>query len=707
LDAILAYTCTAEPKTREQFFKTAFQQFMTVSREISTIYSAIEDDADDAELGEMPTLDQALSRPKLQDVTVPIRKSRALGDILIAMSPALADDCLSLFLSSVILNFNSPSELLQKKAYQTVQAIITTNHAVFEKHWNDVLIAISTSSSNIQSAAHRSRILLCRSLYSHLQSPLEQKDVMSTLPALLSEAILATKESNNKLATAALDLTIAIGINIYNSGLSTNNQQQPQQQQQQQAVGSALANKNQTGQQLLTQYLAMVLAGLAASTPRMLSATINVVARLVFEFKSVLSQSVINDILQTVLILLPSKSREILKSILAFIKVAIVTLPPETLKTHIHDLLFAISDWRPQEKSHFKRPVRILYQLLMKKFGLEFMRSATPPDDLRLVEYLRKQQVRQQNQKERERKEQKQQGDKMTDVVFGATKDKKNNKMTDGEDDNEDDFVDVHRYHAGLSFDEIVGMDNDGLEDELGFSAADMLQRSVKSTKKGKKAKFADDDLVQLDDHTDFLDTNVTSKIKSKLGLASSSSTSMGDGDMGDVAGVRGGIKRKSQGGVVNTEGKLDFTNLEQTIKDEEKQIRMDNRVPTLKEVKEQRKRQRLLVQEHKEEKMEKHAEKNKLKLGSEFTSTKGVGDVKRRGMKYDPYAYVPLDPRTLNTKKLSLRQQSKHFAGMFEKNAATGGTASARGPGQRLSRGQRTAMRKKGGKYNKNGGDE
>eukprot|EP00461_Guttulinopsis_vulgaris_P004639 UN04641 len=354
----------------------------------------------------MPSLDAALNsnRPSLSQADLPTRKCRALSDILVAMSPTLNLECLTLFLQSTILNFNSPSDVLQKKAYQVVQQLITINQQIFNQEWKNVLIAISTSSPNIQPAAMKSRLLLCRALYSHIVAPLDHKEVISTLPALLSEVILATKEMNAKVHNAAFDLMIAIGVNIYNSGLS------PQQLQQLAATQNVKqqedAKKNNTiGKNFLAQYLTMVLAGLAATTPRMISATISVLARLVFEFKKILNATIIKDIFTTIIIMLPTKSREILRGVLEFLKVCIVALPLEMLRPYIREMLYAFSDWRDSEKSRFKRKVRVIYQILMKRFGMDFMRQVTPPDDKRLVEYLRKQQVRSQNQKQRDNKE--------------------------------------------------------------------------------------------------------------------------------------------------------------------------------------------------------------------------------------------------------------------------------------------------------------
>lgn len=65
----------------------------------------------------------------------------------------------------------------------------------------------------------------------------------------------------------------------------------------------------------------MVLGGLAGATPHMMSATVMALARLLFEFAGQLG-GLVPRLLPAVLALLRSKSREIIKSVLGFVKVS-------------------------------------------------------------------------------------------------------------------------------------------------------------------------------------------------------------------------------------------------------------------------------------------------------------------------------------------------------------------------------------------------
>ena len=72
----------------------------------------------------------------------------------------------------------------------------------------------------------------------------------------------------------------------------------------------------------LPTLMAMVLGGLVATTPHMVSACVMALARLLFEFAGLLEQAA-PRLLETVLMLLRSKSREVIKSVIGFCKVGV------------------------------------------------------------------------------------------------------------------------------------------------------------------------------------------------------------------------------------------------------------------------------------------------------------------------------------------------------------------------------------------------
>jgi len=147
--------------------------------------------------------------------------------------------------------------------------------------------------------------------------------------ALVGELVLCTKEANTKTREAAYQLLVELAHELDDA--------RPLQ-----LVGGSgvdgmdsdddAAAAEEGGQIVggLVDFFNTVLAGLAGGSPHMVSATVMAAARLLFEFSGALG-SMAPNLLSTVLLLLRSTSREVVKSVLGFVKVAAMRLPAEML----------------------------------------------------------------------------------------------------------------------------------------------------------------------------------------------------------------------------------------------------------------------------------------------------------------------------------------------------------------------------------------
>ena len=120
------------------------------------------------------------------------------------------------------------------------------------------------------------------------------------LVGLVGEVVLCTKESNSRAREAAFELLTAIGKSALKEG----------------------------GQAALVDLLKMTSATLAGQTPHMKSAGVIALSRLFYEFKSeqAMQQHGV-QLLRTILLLMREKGREVVKSVIGFIKVAVSALP--------------------------------------------------------------------------------------------------------------------------------------------------------------------------------------------------------------------------------------------------------------------------------------------------------------------------------------------------------------------------------------------
>ena len=77
------------------------------------------------------------------------------------------------------------------------------------------------------------------------------------------------------------------------------------------------------------------------------------------------------EILSTLLVFLNSTNREIVKSTLGFIKLAIHTLPISLVRPHLPQLVPALLSWARDHKNHFKAKVRHIFERMIRRFGWE------------------------------------------------------------------------------------------------------------------------------------------------------------------------------------------------------------------------------------------------------------------------------------------------------------------------------------------------
>jgi len=78
---------------------------------------------------------------------------------------------------------------------------------------------------------------------------------------------------------------------------------------------------------------------------------------------------------------LSSPNREIVKSILGFVKLAIHTLPVDLLRPHLKDLVPALLTWSHDHKNHFKVKVRHIFERMLRRFSWEEVYSCAGQEE--------------------------------------------------------------------------------------------------------------------------------------------------------------------------------------------------------------------------------------------------------------------------------------------------------------------------------------
>jgi ribosomal RNA-processing protein 12 len=105
--------------------------------------------------------------------------------------------------------------------------------------------------------------------------PLLPTSSLHHIPSLIPEAVLGTKESNEKTREAAYDLLVGMGRKMGEGGMIQRNK-----------VKGMEDGMDVEAEATMEEFVTMVSAGLAGSSPHMISATITSLSRLIYEFHS-------------------------------------------------------------------------------------------------------------------------------------------------------------------------------------------------------------------------------------------------------------------------------------------------------------------------------------------------------------------------------------------------------------------------------------
>ena len=122
----------------------------------------------------------------------------------------------------------------------------------------------------------------------------------------------------------------------------------------------------------------------------MISASITALTRILYEFRAQLAERVLEDLVSTMDLFLASNNREIVRSVLGFVKVAVISLPERIMRPRLRTLVPGLLGWSREHKARFRAKVKHVFERLMRRFGAEVVEEFTPEADRRFVVNVRK-----------------------------------------------------------------------------------------------------------------------------------------------------------------------------------------------------------------------------------------------------------------------------------------------------------------------------
>ncbi|XP_063583457.1 RRP12-like protein isoform X1 [Pongo abelii] len=488
---------------------------------------------------------------------------------------------------------------VQKKAYRVLEEVCASPQgpgALFvQSHLEDLKKTLLDSLRSTSSPAKRPRLKCLLHIVRKLSAEHEE-----FITALVPEVILCTKEVSVGARKNAFALLVE--------------------------MGHAFLRFGSNQEEALQRYLILIYPGLVGAVT-MVSCSILALTHLLFEFKGLMGTSTVEQLLENVCLLLASRTRDVVKSALGFIKVAVTVMDVAHLAKHVQLVMEAIGKLSDDMRRHFRMKLRNLFTKFIRKFGFELVKRLLPEEYHKVLVNIRKAEARAKRHR----------------ALSQAAM----------EEDEEEEEEEEPAQGKGDSIEEILADSEDEEDNEEEERSRGKEQRKLARQRSRAWLKEGGGD-----EPLNFLDPKVAQRV-----LA----TQPGPG--------RG--RKKDHGFKVSADGRLIIREEADGNKMEEEEGAKgeDEEMADLMED--------VIVRSKKHQKLkhQKEAEEEELEIppqyqaggsgihrpvakkampGAEYKAKKAKGDVKKKG-RPDPYAYIPLNRSKLNRrKKMKLQGQFK-----------------------------------------------
>ena len=558
-------------------------------------------------------------------------KAHSLADIVLAMTAALDEENLGLLYRSLTPQLSSSDAIAQKKAYKLLAAVCRHHADFFARHWQDMLTAVTVATAALLPSAAKVRLACLTALC--LPIPLllaeggqDPRGLLGSLPALLGEVLLALKEPSFKTRHAAYQFINEMGAAMRAGDAAL------------QRGGGDVSEWGLTSpaspHPLFHEYTYMLMGGLAGTSPHMQSATVMAFSHLLFSARGAGPGVITPQLLGTFLPLMGSKAREVQKSMMGLCKVMALCLQADELRGYAQAIIDGLGRWgEGGGRARFQEKVRAILDILMRKIGVDEVRAMVGRDQLKLVEHIRKMKAREAKAK----------------AEAWAKR-----KAARGEEVKEEAGTMRKTDFEGA----LYGSDEEGEEEEEEKAQPQRARRKERSREAGLSVREGTEDLLGSD--------MVLNVAKAKAAPVEGEDESHRK-------------KKKKREVRENAEGKLlvmedDGGDDEPASSEEEGEGGGgEGRVGG-----KGKKRGR----EGGEERGEGSKRRMVGTAGAAYAGKGGAGgDAKRRGQKFDPYAFIPLDASVLNKRKQSsTRKKMETMIGRTQKDREQGGKGKAGG---------------------------
>ncbi|XP_051837739.1 RRP12-like protein [Antechinus flavipes] len=287
-------------------------------------------------------------------------------DLIVAMAPHADEASISKLYRTICPYLESKEHTMQKKAYRVLEEVCASPEGPGERfvqsHLGHLKKTLLDSLRSTASPAKRPRLKCLIHVIKKLTA--EHEDFIT---ALVPEVILCTKEVSVGARKNAFVLLAE--------------------------MGRAFLRFDSNQEAALQRYMLLIYPGLAGSVT-MISCSVLALTHLLFEFKGLMGTDTIEELLKNVCLLLASRTRDVVKSALGFLKVVLLVMDMTHLARYLQPMMEAIGSLTDDMRRHFRMKLRSLFTKFIRKFGFELVKGLLPEDYHKVLVNIRKAEAR-------------------------------------------------------------------------------------------------------------------------------------------------------------------------------------------------------------------------------------------------------------------------------------------------------------------------
>ncbi|WCJ33450.1 ARM repeat superfamily protein [Euphorbia peplus] len=287
-----------------------------------------------------------------------LRKRHVIIELASSLIHGAEEDLINLIYNYILHIFKEADVTGHCEAYHALSRILKEHSWFCSSRFVELIDLLLNLKPPSDVASLTNRFACFSVLIVHtLEKSQEEENTKGFL--MLNEIILTSKDAKDEVRKVAYDTILAISSAFRNS-LST--------------------GSNEPYHQLIT----MIMGYLSGPSPQIKSAAISAISLLVYNDADVCIK--MPDLVPSILSLLQTKSVEVIKAVLGFVKVLVSTLPAKDLKTLLSDIVNGVLLWSTVSRFHFRSKVTVILEILVRKCSSTAVELVTPAKHKGFVE---------------------------------------------------------------------------------------------------------------------------------------------------------------------------------------------------------------------------------------------------------------------------------------------------------------------------------